>query len=503
MVSRVLAASSEESALQLYQQGRLEACLRRTAGTTSTAERIVRVRALIRQSRYVEALDVIAGAERATPEEEALLLALKSACQSLRGAPDLARTTLAALRRGQYAPETQLEIAYARMLIAWVEDDPDAMSAALHNVDGHDSPDVYGRWLYSLSWVAARRGEYNDQLRLLQAATAHIAKTPEAQDVFLLASATRALVHLVREIYAGDAFDSAVRIVESMPWTEDLEAERFLTFRGLAWAYALRGQHQKAYQYAYFARDIAPSAMWVAASYADQAYLARMAGENRSADALLDHAVACAKETNWTTRGEERVALLNLAELSADRDPATARALLAIYDSIPATVHTALALAHDSRLTAMEEYTRGTVLAVTGDRQGAIEQLNNAYATFATLGYAWRAAASALRLHTINEQDRWLQLASEAVRDFPESSVANEIRKKASSSGDPRVAALTPAQRRVFALMCEGLSDKVIAQTLRISPETVKNHAARVRGAFGVRSRAALIASTHALERAV
>ncbi len=458
----------------------------------------------MRQARYVEALDAIAGAERAIPEEEALLLALKANCQSRRGAPDLARTTLAEVRPRQYAPDTQMEIAFARMLISWVEGDADGMSAALRGVEDSEAPEIHGRWLYSLSWVAALRGEYTEQLRLLEQATAHMTSAPEAHDVYLLVNATRALVHLVREIYAGETFDFAVGVVESMPWTEDLDAERFLTFRGLAWAYALRGLHQKAFQYAYFARDIAPSAMWVATSYADQAYLARMAGEEKSADALLDHAVACAKETDWTTHGEERVALLNLAELCADRDPATARALLTIYDAIPAAVDPVLALAHDSRLTAMEEYARGTVLAVSGERQAGVAMLTSAYETFSALGYAWRAAAAALRLHAISEQEDWLQRASEAVRDFPESSVANAIRKKAATTtGDPRIAALTPAQRRVFALMCEGLSDKVIAQTLRISPETVKNHAARVRGAFGVRSRAALIASTHGLDRAV
>ena len=97
-----------------------------------------------------------------------------------------------------------------------------------------------------------------------------------------------------------------------------------------------------------------------------------------------------------------------------------------------------------------------------------------------------------------------LRYASDAVQDFTQSSVAEQIRRRAAATVvDPRVAALTPAQRRVFALLCEGLSDKEIAKSLSISPETAKNHAARVRVAFGVHSRAALIASARGLAEVV
>jgi DNA-binding CsgD family transcriptional regulator len=497
--ARVPETFLEQSPFDLYRQGRLDACLRQTTGATSSAERILRVKVLMRKARYHEALDAIACVAKATPDEQGLLLALRSSCHSFRGELALARGALADVREREYEAAVQFELAYARMLIAWVEGSPDDMHSALEGLDDICSPpELYGRWLYARSWVAAMRGEYLEQLRLLERAVAYIAEKPEAYDVALLASAVRSLVHLVREIYASDTFAFTVRMVESLPWTDDLETERFLTFRGLAWAYALRGLHEKAFQYIYFARDIAPSAMWVTACYADQAYLARMAGENRSADALLDHAIACAKETDWRSEREERVALLNLAELVSDRDPATSRELLSIYDAIPVRIAPGLALAQDRRLYAMEEYARGTLLAVSGDRTGAVERLMNAYSTFCSIGYAWRAAATALRLHLITKEDAWLCYASEAVQDFPDSSVAGEIRKKAAGSGDARVAALTPAQRRVFALLCEGLSDKEVAQALRISPETAKNHAARVRAAFGVHSRAALIASARA-----
>lgn len=492
---RATQALLERSPFDFYREGYFSACLTATANASSTDEKMLHVRALMRLARHREALDAIAQIDVTTPEEKAKLCALKATCHCYQGSIGPARRVLAGICPQLYSLEVQFELAYAQMLVAWMEGDPEAMQSALDAVDVSEATHIYGRWLYACSWVAALRGAYLEQLQLVRQAIEYFVNEPAAYEVSLLASATRSLVHLVREIVADDTFEFAVRTAESIRWTEDLETERFLTFRGLAWAHALRGSHEKALQYAYFARDIAPSVMWITACYADQAYLARMAGENRSADALLDHAIACAKETDWTSRGEERVALLNLAELVADRNPATARTILDIYDAIAVKIAPGLAFARDLRLRGMEDYVRGTVLAASGDEAGAVELLQHAYSTFSSVRYAWRAAATALRLHAITREHAWLMSASEAVADFPESSVANEIRKLAAVSDDPRFAALTPAQKRVFALLCEGLGDKQIAQILGISPETARNHGARVRAAFGVHSRAALIAA--------
>ena len=429
-------------------------------------------------------------------DERTLLRSLAAECHLLKGSVGTARRALAELVEPPSTPEARFELAYARMLLAWIDGDPDGMEAALGSLDVQRHPHLYGRWLVGRSWIASLRRDYQEQLRFLERAVRHLIETPDAQDVTLLATATRSMVHLVREIPAPIAFEVALRAVESIAWTADIEQERFLTFRGLAWAYALRGSHQTALHYAYFARDIAPSNMWATACYADQAYLARMAGEDWSADALLRHAVACAHEIEWISPGEERIAILNLVELAADRDLSVAQRLLDLYAGIPVSLSPRLALAHDERLRAMEEYARGTVPSASGERFYAIELLQSSYSIFTSIGYAWRAAAAALRLSVVTGERAWLHLAAEAVEGFPDSSVANEIRKKATIFEDPRVASLTPAQRRVYDLLREGLGDKEIAAALRLSPETIKNHAARVRAAFGVRSRAALVAAS-------
>ncbi len=499
-----VASSTDCAAAQLYEQARFSAYLRGSAAATSVAERVLRVRALTRRGEYVGALDEIARIRPVRSDDEALLLALKSLCHSYLSDPESARSALAAVRPKPYGIEVKFELAYAKMAIAWSKNDPAAMDRALLAVDVSAWPNLHARWLYGRSWACALRGEYAAQLSLLEQAAVALSLKTATPDFFLQATTLRAIVHLTREIYAKETFAFAVRTIEAMPWHDELESERFLTFRGLAWAYALRGMHQQAFEYAYRARDCAPSDLWVTAAYCDQAYLARMAGQDRVSDALLQHALDRARSTDWTSRGEERVSLLNLAELVADRDADVAEELITMYDAIPTSVAPALALSRDSRLSAMEDYARGTVLAALGRRTLAVERLTNAYSSFCSIGYAWRAAASALRIHAITERDAWLGYAAEAVAEFQESPVAEQIRKRAAEANvDPRISALTPAQRRVFALMCEGLGDKEIAQRLGISPETAKNHAAKVRAAFGVRSRAAVIASSRDLATAV
>jgi DNA-binding NarL/FixJ family response regulator len=63
---------------------------------------------------------------------------------------------------------------------------------------------------------------------------------------------------------------------------------------------------------------------------------------------------------------------------------------------------------------------------------------------------------------------------------------------------DP-VFALSPREREIYALLCEGLSNSDIAQRLFISPETVKVHVRHVFDKLGIRSRTAL--ALHAASR--
>jgi tetratricopeptide (TPR) repeat protein len=313
----------------LFSEGRLTECIEATERSSNLADHIVRVRALLRLRKYDEALDVVVELRPSTSDEDALLRALESVCHSMGGEVDMARRALGRIKPRELPLAVQFEIANACFHIGWLQRSPEAMEAALASVDVRNEPAMYGLWLLSRSWLAAAQERYSEQLEWLERTCTYVTQTPEAYDAYVLANATRSLVHLVREIAAPSAFEFAERAVDAFVWTKDLESEKFLTLRGMAWASALRGSHQKALEYSYAARDLAPTPRWIAACYADLAYLARMAGQQCSADAMLRHAVKSSLTMDWQSGTEERIALLNLIELTVDDDLAGAERLLA------------------------------------------------------------------------------------------------------------------------------------------------------------------------------
>lgn len=479
----------------LFAAGELTACAHALRGSDAFADRVLHCHALMRMARSQDALELVAATKPANPYEGAHLAALRGSLLTSLGKDDEAAGVLSAVPTDSFGDEIDFELAYARMLLAWIRNDAAGMEFALRNSPASASVIARGRWLYATAWAAAMRRDYSGQLELLRRAIDHLTKIPTARDVSLLAPALRSYVHLAREISAPDAHTYASLVADQLPWTADLGNEQFLTIRGLAWVHALRGSYQRAMAYAYQARDLAPSPMWRTACYADQAYLARMANQTLASDAALEHAVKCAFETNWDSPAEERVAILNLIELTADQYPGRAKQLMDLYDKITVGLSPHLAIARDNRFPAMEDYARAHVLAATHPRESSISLLESAYDRFSAIGYAWRAAASALRLHFVTENQEWLIRASEAVAGFSDSSVAYAIRKHAARVADPRVASLTPAQRKIFELLRTGLRDKEIANRLKLSPQTVRNQSARIREAFNVRTRAGLAAA--------
>lgn len=59
-----------------------------------------------------------------------------------------------------------------------------------------------------------------------------------------------------------------------------------------------------------------------------------------------------------------------------------------------------------------------------------------------------------------------------------------------------RRARLTPAEQKVVALVCEGLTNPQIAQRLYVSPRTIQGHLLKVFKKLDVSSRSELVAKT-------
>jgi DNA-binding CsgD family transcriptional regulator len=143
----------------------------------------------------------------------------------------------------------------------------------------------------------------------------------------------------------------------------------------------------------------------------------------------------------------------------------------------------------------MEDHARGASLAATGATDAAIPLLKAAFSTFSRLGFTWRAASVSLRLHALTGDRAWLRKAQDAVVELPSSAIAREVRRRAHGDTDPRLASLSPAQRRVFELICHGKSNKENSSALKIAVNTARNHVAAVLARFGAQSRAQLAAT--------
>jgi DNA-binding NarL/FixJ family response regulator len=68
------------------------------------------------------------------------------------------------------------------------------------------------------------------------------------------------------------------------------------------------------------------------------------------------------------------------------------------------------------------------------------------------------------------------------------------VRRQQSSAFPISAIALTPRERGVLLLICQGLSNKRIARELQIAPETVKSHAKRILRKLSARTRAEAVA---------
>ncbi|MGH9202722.1 MAG: response regulator transcription factor [Vicinamibacterales bacterium] len=68
-------------------------------------------------------------------------------------------------------------------------------------------------------------------------------------------------------------------------------------------------------------------------------------------------------------------------------------------------------------------------------------------------------------------------------------SAANTSRRSSANGDSPLAETLTPRETQVLALLAEGLPNKVIAERLGISDQTVKFHLASIMGKLGASNR--------------
>ena len=341
-------------------------------------------------------------------------------------------------------------------------------------------------------WIEVRRERYSAALRLFDEALRSFPALEE-RDEWLLARTLQAASALSMEMLD---LPMLARL-EGYASREAVGASReplFHAMQNIGWLVMLAGRAEEALEYFERARSLAPTPALASVGYLNIATYHRI-GSNRSAAVQYLHlARAHLGAQHWSEANvDERMTLLEYALEAYHLEPQSAGASLTRYLSHAKRHQGNLAFEHDSRAEAIELTARGLLEAIHRRRANAVGALRAAIGLWARLGYRYREALTALLLYDVGAGANWLREAERAIASVPKAWLVEEIGRRGGLDGN-RVAALTPAQRRVMVAICEGKTSKQIAAEFGRSFHTIRNQTLKVYEVMGVRSRSALIA---------
>jgi DNA-binding CsgD family transcriptional regulator len=343
------------------------------------------------------------------------------------------------------------------------------------------------------SYIFARRERYREQAESIMKVLSLIANKRE-QFVEDWYAAVHTLAVLARELPFPEAAKRAKAEVDlDFEWSSDFAVSRFQALKGVAWCQALSGDELSCLRYLRLAQHIDAGPVWRAILYLDRSYFASIVGEQRWAANEFSAAQDLAEVIDWDgTSGEERVALLLLAELATLYAPKRAPFYIARFSHLGKLRSNVQHIAFGGRFQAMEAYATGIVRLASGDEAAAEKQLRLAWGTFDRIGYDVRATLAAMALYRATKKARWLHLAEEKLERYPRSWLARNLGQAAPQAESDR-AALSKMQGTVMRLICEGLSTDGMAERLGLSRNTVLNHLKVVYRKMGVNSRQGLV----------
>jgi DNA-binding CsgD family transcriptional regulator len=153
-----------------------------------------------------------------------------------------------------------------------------------------------------------------------------------------------------------------------------------------------------------------------------------------------------------------------------------------------------------TRVLAQVTRCRGLIAAARGDVAAAARLLEDAVAQHEAVGDPFGHARALLALGVVRRRERQRRAAREAISaalaEFEALGAATWIEKARAElgriGGRTRAEGLTPAERRVAALVAEGRMNREVAAALFLSEKTVETHLSHVYAKLGVRSRAEL-----------
>jgi DNA-binding CsgD family transcriptional regulator/tetratricopeptide (TPR) repeat protein len=268
-----------------------------------------------------------------------------------------------------------------------------------------------------------------------------------------------------------------------------------------AWLFAHDGNKPTAFRKVHNAIRIASTPAWRVRALAACAAVFNAFGEPGGACLLVEDAAEIVDSIDWnTTVDEERVGLLQLAEVAASVKPSIAPGFLSRYGAITSKMDPTRLLRErdsDPRLAAWDTYVRGLVARAVGENERAGDYFRSAAQRFQACGFLWRAALALIELDATPVDSRGeapLEKAAIIVRDnFPRSFLGRRLGSWAGAYVDPVAGKSTQAQRDILRRMLEGKSVVAIAVETNRARGTVRKHIENIHVAFGTHSYSELI----------
>ncbi len=250
--------------------------------------------------------------------------------------------------------------------------------------------------------IAAGAERYRESVAFTRAAVREAEKAPDL-DVWIYASFLSQLAISVRDFdLSGDAQYLRARM-RGVQWPVELDLMRCHIARGLAWSDFSRGDFDAAIAGFRDAMRFAPSDAWRVLVSVDLARVSLEFGARDDAAAELEAARELADRTDWELAGEERIALVELAETLATFDRSRANALLERYKRIRSRISPVAVNAFDRRVRAYELRAEAAVLIANGERSAATLRYLDAFEIWDALGYSGLAARIAVELAALTE----------------------------------------------------------------------------------------------------
>lgn len=504
----LVSPSLVDAARDAWFRGDFDACLEMLEKAGPVAEAVgqreaalLRSRALLRLRRPDEALDLLGPVMSTFRGVDEVCTARMLHGEAVARAQDVDRGL--ELLRELYAesdalsahPAIRGEIAYKIAFAYWIKRDHRNTLRYAVAAEAAHADIISVRAAFLRGFVAAAREHYVEALALFKSAlNKYRACRERDQDlieliVVQIASFEVNLRSAAVQGTHGLPPEVGTRIVRS-----DTPGVSRMQLASLdSWLYAFDGEKDRAFELARLAQRLAPTPAWTVWALANRAHLKAAFGDLVSARELGADAFETVSTIDWNGYcGEERMALLLLAQTLAVTDPQGAVTVLSLYDDLTTDVDRSMMLKDEVRLWIVETHVRGLVHRIRGECQEAFEAFKKVRATAQRIGIIWRAALALIEIDATplgGRGDFYLEAAARMVHEhFPRSFLAHRLGRWNAAYRDPVATKLAPLERKVLRHVLEAKSQKEIAGALGLTLDTVGYYVKTLLRKFEVRS---------------